>query len=132
MVDSADSPRTMIKSVGERLDVLVEDDGRVAYAYLLDGGTIISDVWLYNRCASPAKPEWSDRTKAPFSNPVQYARDIAPKEVISDESWSVRDSGNGLDVIVEGMVWARLKKGAKPGWCIAARIDGPLARVLEA
>lgn len=131
MVDLTNFPKTMIKSVGGRFDVLVEDDGRVAYAYLRNGGEIVSDVWLYNRCASPAKPEWSDRTKAPFLNPAKYARDIVPPKVISDDSWSVRDSGDGFDVIIEGIVWARLKNGVKPGWCIAAKIDGPLAGVLE-
>ena len=28
--------------------VVLEDDGRVAYAYLLEKDTIVSDVWLYN------------------------------------------------------------------------------------
>ena len=28
-----------------------EDDGKVAYAYLLDDGRIVADVWLYNRAA---------------------------------------------------------------------------------
>lgn len=36
--------------------VVVEDDDRVAYAYLLHEGRIVGDVWLYNRsvrCEAP-------------------------------------------------------------------------------
>ena len=50
-----------------------EDDGRVAYAYLLHENRIVSDVWLYNRIAAPPEPEWRDRSKAPFANPQGFA-----------------------------------------------------------
>src|SRR5437879_1011930 len=34
--------------------VLIEDNGRVGYAYLFDAdGQICGDVWLYNRCSAP-------------------------------------------------------------------------------
>src|SRR5262245_3824854 len=51
-----------------RYIVTVEDDGKVAYAYLKDGKTIVGDVWLYNRCPTPEAPEWRDRSKIPFAN----------------------------------------------------------------
>lgn len=35
--------------------LIIEDNGRVAYAYLLKNEKIIGDVWLYNRCVSPKK-----------------------------------------------------------------------------
>ena len=53
--------------------VIFDDDGRVAYAYLLAPDEhIVSDVWLYNRCESPLQPEWPDQEKIPFANPASY------------------------------------------------------------
>src|ERR687898_201513 len=53
-----------------------EDDGKVAYAYLLDDGRIVADVWLYNRAAAPEAPEWRDRSKAPFLNPRGFTSEV--------------------------------------------------------
>ncbi|WP_375157246.1 hypothetical protein [Bradyrhizobium sp. RDT46] len=51
--------------------VIIEDDGKVAYAYMLDrNGKICSDVWLYNRCPAPIEPEWHDAANLPFANPA--------------------------------------------------------------
>src|SRR3989442_11885260 len=61
-------------SPSSRRTVLVEDDGRVCYAYTLDeDGKICSDVWLYNRCKTPAEPEWHERENAPFANPASFS-----------------------------------------------------------
>ena len=50
--------------------IVIEDDGRVGYAYFLDSrGDICGDVWLYNRCPAPDVPEWHDPSGAPFANP---------------------------------------------------------------
>ncbi|GLH82246.1 hypothetical protein SSBR45G_71550 [Bradyrhizobium sp. SSBR45G] len=53
--------------------IVVEDDGRVAYAYWLNAkGAICGDVWLYNRCPAPQQPEWTDRNAAPYANPAAF------------------------------------------------------------
>jgi hypothetical protein len=41
-------------------EVIVEDDDRVAYAYLVREGRIIADVWLYNRLLAPWRPPWNE------------------------------------------------------------------------
>lgn len=113
-----------------------EDDGKVAYAYLLDEGRITADVWLYNCGAAPAEPEWRDPSKLPFANPRGFASDeqFAP---IADESevmfsWSSAQDGQlVLRVLLRGAYHARLVPGSKPGWCKLAAKDGPLARVLS-
>jgi len=113
-----------------------EDDGKVAYAYLLEEGRIVADVWLYNRAAAPETPEWRDPTAAPFANPRGFASDehFAP---VADESevefsWSDGpDEQTVLRVIIRGEYHARLVPGSKPGWCRLAIKNGPLALPLR-
>src|ERR1044072_4991065 len=58
---------------GTEYAAVFEDDGKEAYAYLLDAGSIVADVWLYNRIPAPERPEWPDRSKMPFANPLGFA-----------------------------------------------------------
>jgi hypothetical protein len=38
--------------------IVIEDDGRVAYAYFYSPeNEIVGDVWLYNRCRAPIATE---------------------------------------------------------------------------
>jgi hypothetical protein len=76
-----------------------EDDGKVAYAYLLSEDRIVADVWLYNRIAAPQEPEWRDRSKAPFANPQGFAAS-EPFPPVLDETeitfaWSRGATGHG-------------------------------------
>jgi hypothetical protein len=117
--------------------VIVEDDGRVCYAYLLDSdGKIVSDVWLYNRCPTPTEPEWHRRELLPFANPAlfvnQTARFVPPvssSEVTVD--WVVESGARMARVLLGGDLFAKLTDGIKPGWARLAAKDGPLARVLS-
>ncbi len=79
---------------------MIEDDGRVGYAYLLNQeGKVCGDVWLYNRGPAPKEPEWSDREKAPYANPESY---VLPKPMfslptsIADFSIEWRHKANGI------------------------------------
>lgn len=115
----------------------VEDDGRVGYAYLIENEEIVGDLWLYNRAATPAKPEWSDPTLAPFLNPATFfdhRRVIQPLESAEDLDvrWYFKDGGvlDYVDLVAGDTIYARLSKGSKPGWNAAA-YDGPLARTLR-
>lgn len=54
--------------------VIIEDDGRVCYAYLLLRQEIIGDVWLYNQSATPIQTAWN-REDMPFLNPVEYIKE---------------------------------------------------------
>jgi hypothetical protein len=129
---------------GEFLDevsgfsVYFEDDGRVAYAYLLDpGGDIVGDIWLYNRCNTPIEPEWRSPDNMPFANPADYAKDhrgFIPVSDISevDVRW-INQAGEFIKagIFIRDNLFAILTKRAKPGWSIMAAKDGPLAKVLE-
>jgi hypothetical protein len=120
-----------------RYSVFVEDDGRAAYAYLMDGDQIVADVWLYNRGPAPTEPEWKQgRPPGPMMNPVAYskAEEVAPlsRESEVSVSWSVTPAGELEDarVFLHGALWAVLRLGSKPGWSRLAAKDGPLAKVL--
>jgi len=60
-----------------RLSVMLEDDGRVAYAYLLQDGKVVGDVWLYNVVETPERVDWKDRSQMPFLNPKRFCSTAA-------------------------------------------------------
>lgn len=51
MMDDGDDDGIFVSSTSRdpQYSAVFEDDGEVAYGYLLSDGQIISDVWLYNR-----------------------------------------------------------------------------------
>jgi len=113
-----------------------EDDGRVAYAYLLDEDKIVADVWLYNSVAAPEQPEWRDPSNAPFLNPRGFASDDRFPPVADESevafSWSHETAGQPvLRLFIRGDYHAMLIPGSKPGWCKLAARNGPLASVLR-
>ncbi|MEO1803571.1 MAG: hypothetical protein AAFU33_02115 [Bacteroidota bacterium] len=114
--------------------VVIEDDQKVAYAYLLHQGKIIGDVWLYNH-QTPDHVNWKDKSQLPFLNPAPYvdaSSMIAP--VASQQDifivWDIEEGGelNEVQVHVEGKPVAYMKLGSKPGWSVSASADGPLAK----
>jgi hypothetical protein len=116
---------------------VIEDDGRVAYAYLTLGKQILADLWLYNQAPTPATPEWKDRSKAPFLNPAPYvAAGAMSRPVTSASEIEVVCQCEGqpiatFEVRVRGVKYGLLRPGEKPGSTVAAAKDGPLAKVLE-
>ncbi len=119
---------------GGPFSVVIDDDDRVAYAYLLESEKIVGDVWLYNVEPAPQKAEWGDRSLSPFLNPQQFATEDAPRivEVTKvDVKW-VWDGEKLLraEIHQDDQRLAVMNSGARPGWCRNARKDGPLAKVL--
>lgn len=119
------------------LSVVIEDDGRVCYAYLLSPDRqIAGDVWLYNRCVAPKEPEWTDRTKAPFANPHSFVEDrqdfsLPIREAEITVEWLSDEQNKRLaEIFVHDFLIGRLQVGSKPGWARAAAKDGPLAKRL--
>ena len=117
--------------------VIIDDDGRVAYAYFLDpDGVITGDVWLYNRCETPETPEWTTPDNMPFANPAGYVKrheNFEPVDHIAGFSveWDVGEHGRPIAfVFIRDELWAALEDRAKPGWCIMAAKDGPLAKTI--
>ena len=113
--------------------VVIEDDGRVAYAYWLDAkGVISGDVWLYNRCPAPQQPEWGDCDAAPYANPEAFVdRTVEFSPPVSSSRISIHWHQQGSEriacVLVSDVLFAKLKHGSKPGWSRLAAEDGPLA-----
>jgi hypothetical protein len=111
--------------------VIIDDDGRVAYAYLLDpDGTIVGDVWLYNRL--PPTDEIDFEGGAPFLNPHAQSPDqplpTTPAELSVE--WLMDDALLVAEVRLRGAPLARLTPGSQPGWHAWA-LNGPLARPFE-
>jgi hypothetical protein len=127
--------RKFVSEDGE-FALVIEDDGRVGYAYLLDAhGHIRGDVWLYNRCLAPVEPEWDDIEKAPFANPMPYVNTdpFSPPSSASDFSveWERHGDHCTASVFLRLKLIAKVADGSKPGWAVLASRDGPLARVLK-
>lgn|GEM_PF-306180 len=112
-----------------RYSVMVEADARVAYAYLLEDGKIIGDVWLYNVAPTPSSTNWKDRNQMPFLNPTPFAA--------AQDAYDVRDgvecrwTDRRVEILRGAEPVAVLVPGAKPGWSKQAQEDGPLAKTLS-
>lgn len=112
--------------------VVLEDDGTVAYAYLLDGGAVVGDVWLYNVGEDPININWQNQSSAiPFCNPKKYCTAEVLPRLQPDSEVACAWFANGVRISIMGLLWAQLEPGSKPGWSRKARIAGPLAKPLE-
>ena len=121
--------------------VVLEDDDRVAYAYLVDRGSgegggsppIIGDVWLYNVHADPPELDLVNRGEPPL-NASPYIRDASNVRLENASEVAVRwfdvDERRHAEVVIDGEPSARLCPGSKPGWSRLAAADSPVARRL--
>jgi len=116
---------------GSTLSVLLEDDGRVAYAYLRDGNRIVADVWLYNVAETPERVDWRDRTQMPFLNPKAFCKSDASMRITPQSQVRCTSHGELFDIEVDGRLIARLGRETRPGWSRLAAKAGPLAKPLE-
>lgn len=120
-----------------RFRLTFEDDGRVAYAYLKEvAGPIIGDVWVYNRCPTPAEAEWPDRSLIPFANSAafldqgaQLTAHLRPEDALV--SWEYEDTGPIAYIYLLEVLYGVLGVGDKPGHARHARRDNRIARVLR-
>ena len=119
----------------EKLKAIFEDNGRVAYAYLLVNGEIAGDVWLYNHEEAPVQPEWNNPDAAPFKNPLEFAYSLdnpPSNEADVKIKWEEqKDAPAQVQVYIRGQLFGVLKVGMKPGWSKLAKKDGPLAKMLK-
>jgi hypothetical protein len=125
-----------IEGPGE-YQAVIEDDGRVAYTYLLAGKEIVADVWLYNRAPSPQFEPWATDGpwEMPCLNPSNFVSASAFHPPASVEDFHVEwiDQPDGLvaRIFLRGDLHAELTPGSRPGWCKLAAKDGPCARKLS-
>lgn len=117
----------------DRYSVVIEDNGRVAYAYLLWDEEIIGDVWLYNQAATPLI--FDTTNEIPFLNSADFVRkNIAPITADGEVQiiWFLTQ-GDMADatIYVRDELVAGIKNGLNPGWSAMVNMDGPLAKVLK-
>jgi hypothetical protein len=116
----------------ENWRVVIDDDDAVAYAYLLDGDAIVSDVWLYNHGPDPLERPWQHGAEMPFRNPAEFTSGDAIEPVESnalDVRWLATDgSGIRAEVQLREQPIAWLESGTRPGWSVRVTKDGPLAK----
>lgn len=116
--------------------LVIDDDGKVAYAYLIVEDSIVSDVWLYNVGDPPEGPEWPDPEKMPFSNPAEFVSNemfapLAGADEIS-LSWESRSAHvQQVTITLRGQVHAILRPGSKPGWCRLSAKASPIGRPID-
>ena len=111
--------------------IVLEDDGRVAYAYLIIERETVGDVWLYNVAPAPDVIDWKDASEMPFLNPKKYCRDEETPRLHSRARVACTWSAVGAEVRIDGVLMARLELGSKPGWSRLALCAGPLAQPLD-
>lgn len=134
---AGEAPRTVIFLEGPApWRVVVEDDGRVAWAYLLQGDRVASAVWLYNVAPAPeALAPPLGTSGGPRLNPRDHCRAPPPARIADEREVTARwevEAGQvrSARILHAGSPLARLAPGARPGWSAGAAKDGPLARVL--
>lgn len=110
--------------------VVLEDDRRVAYAYLLNGEDILSDVWLYNVESNVEEINWKDSSSLPFLNPAQFCNSLPVVRLAEASDIRCIWNETQADVFVNGVHLARLQVGVKPGWSRYCLKSGPLAKPL--
>lgn len=114
--------------------VTFDDNGKVAYAYLIKGQAIVGDVWLYNRCQAPDEKEWQDHGNLPFANRQgfmteegQFKKPLTVDGVTVD--WQYLKDQPTAYVRLFGEIAAKVSVNDKPGYSRLAARDSPLAKV---
>ncbi|MGJ1242747.1 hypothetical protein [Sphingobacterium siyangense] len=112
--------------------VLIEDDDKVCYAYLLNEEKeerIVGDIWLYNRVPAPMEPEWHKKENLPFLNPAEFVEEnLEPFEANSpvEVTWDFGEE-TVAKIFLASRLIAKLTVGSCPGWSSLVTKDGPLA-----
>jgi hypothetical protein len=118
------------------LSAMFDDDGAVAYLYLLRERRIVTDVWLYNRHPTPTDVPWKVGAEPPFLNPSMYlsaqAEAFSLPVTIDDMevTWSVDCQEAVASISLRGEILASVREGEKPGRSRLVSSDGPLAKRL--
>lgn len=115
--------------------VVIEDDGKVAYAYLLKEKEIIGDVWLYNQQETPEVTSWKNKEDLPFINPKEFIGNCkmvkpvqSPKEITI--TWKYESDLKEAKIYINNELVAILIPEMCPSFSTRVCKDGPLARKL--
>jgi len=115
--------------------VIIEDDGRVAYAYLMEGEDPVGEVWLYNQQPAPTNSNWYEQ-QPPYLNTEEYIdRSIRVSPLTNKNQlyveWTESPDNGAVEIAIyirEKFI-AQITSGSKPGWSTLVIKDGPLALV---
>jgi hypothetical protein len=114
--------------------VIIDEDEKTCYAYLLIGGEIVGAVWLYNRYEAPEVPEWelpNAKEHIPFANARAYINHEGPA-VDEGSRVIVLWGPAGAAVYLNGKdLHAIVGVGDFPGRCRYAAKDAFIARAFE-
>jgi len=125
---------TCVCEFDQAYSVVVADNGRVAYAYLMFDEDVVADVWLYNQAETPAGA-FLNTDDLPALNPAGYIKPGFLMEPVTDPSevrceWDETADGMlEVDILIRDKFMAQLIPGAKPGWSVGVAKDGPLALI---
>ncbi len=127
------------KIMDELFSMIIEDTGKVTYAYLLEDTNIVSDLWLRNNWPTPELIDWKDRVSMPFMNPLEYINSEKPIGVINSKSnisikWNIfEDPLIKVQAIIyiDEILIGVLRYGVRPGWSSLVKKDGPLAKKID-
>jgi hypothetical protein len=114
--------------------IVVEDDGRVAYAYLVENEEdITGHVWLYNQLATPTNTVWIE-SEMPFLNPIEYIGSNQNTKPLTESSeivvrWELSQNNIIIaNLYIRDTLIAKLSPQDFPGWSTMVIKDGPLAK----
>ena len=115
--------------------VIIEDNGRVAYAYLMEGEDMVGEVWLYNQQPAPQNSNWHEQPP-PYLNTEEYIDKSVRVPPLTDKSeiyleWTESPDNGAVEVgiYIREKFIAQITTGSKPGWSTLVIKDGPLALV---
>jgi hypothetical protein len=122
------------KMFGQDFSAVFDDNGKVAYAFLLYQEQIVTDVWLYNVAPTP---EEFGHDQPPHLNIKGYAKDETYPRIEREDEIEFRFiTPNGLrslcvELYLRGELFAKLVPDQVPGWSKMAAEDSDLARALK-
>ena len=120
--------------------VVIEDDGKVAYAYplLFIKVNIVGDVWLYEIKVRHHSQRIANRKKnMPFLNSSEFLKNSKNLELIATGQelkinciFFENSTLTAVEIFIRDRLIAILKPNEKPGWSTLVKKDGPLAKVI--
>lgn len=112
--------------------IIINDDGIVAYAYLLDGENIISDLWIYNSSVQLYK-DWNNITEEdlPLQNLDQYILkkiDLLQEEDIVKVDWFFNNQYIKATIYINNTLIGYLDNIDTVGYSTLVNQDTPIAK----
>ncbi|WP_417355452.1 hypothetical protein [Flavobacterium sp.] len=112
--------------------VIIDDDGSVAYAYLLEGNNIISDLWLYNSGKTKYE-DWENISEKdlPLQNLDCYIitkiKSITNDNDI-DVEWYIEGNSVKVEIYIHNKLIGILNSTSKVGFNTLVSEDTPIAK----